>query len=236
MSSAVVIFAVAGAQAADMPGDHPLPLPAEHSRMPVFKALHGWYLRGDIGYRFSSVDAESSLGPASNPTDNKLDGTASFTLGGGLKVDWFRTDLTVDYAGPAKYHGMSVTANDTTAKVQSMTLLANGYFDLGSWYGFTPYVGAGVGSSFIRVNNYVSPLPPTTETGARGWSFSYAGMAGVAFAVSRNIMLDIGYRYLNLGDAPAVHDATGSFDLKDLQAHEIRVGLRWYFDDIDGWR
>ena len=236
IASALAVLTFTGARAADMPGDHPLPMPAEHSRTPVFKALHGWYLRGDIGYRYGTVSGADRIPSTGSLSDDKLNGTGSFTFGGGLKADWFRADLTIDYAAPAKYHAMSVTENDTTAKIQSMTLLANGYFDLGSWYGFTPYIGAGAGTSFIRVNHFASPLPPVDGASAKGWGFTYAAMAGFAFAVSRNLMLDVGYRYLNFGDAPMLSDNTGSFQIKDLQAHEIRVGLRWYFDDIDRWR
>src|SRR6185437_8650685 len=34
--------------------------------------------------------------------------------------------------------------------VQSSVFLANGYVDLGSWYGITPFVGAGVGVAYNR--------------------------------------------------------------------------------------
>ena len=56
-------------------------------------------------------------------------------------------------------------------------------------------------------------------------------MAGVAFAVSSNVLVDVGYRYLSLGDAVTASDAFGSMKLNKITAHEVRVGLRWNFDD-----
>jgi opacity protein-like surface antigen len=238
----LAVLAATATQAADMPGDFPLPLPAEQPRIPVFRALHGWYLRGDIGYRFGTVSGiETSAAPTTTLADEKLDGTASFTLGGGFKLNWFRTDLTIDYAAPAKLHttwtnSLLGTSADASARIQSMMLLANGYFDLGTWYGFTPYVGAGVGSSYMRVSGYEgNGLSPTDGASTTAWRFTYAGMAGFAFAVSPNLLVDVGYRYLNFGDAPPLEDATGSFKAKDVSAHEVRLGLRWYFDDFAGF-
>jgi opacity protein-like surface antigen len=231
------ILAATATKAADMPdGDYPVP--PEQPRFSGFNALRGWYLRGDIGYRFSTATAETSAA-GTTLSDDKLDGTASFTLGGGLKLDWFRTDLTLDYAAPAKFHttwNNGLTSAEASARIQSTMVLANGYIDLGTWYGFTPYVGAGVGSTFMRVSGYEgNGLPPVDGASTTGWRFTYAGMAGFAFAVSPNLLVDVGYRYLNFGDAPALEDATGSFKAKDIASHEVRLGLRWYFDDFGGF-
>lgn len=230
---------VSAARAADMPGDYSLPMPADLPRKPVFSALHGWYLRGDLGYRLGKVSGVDVTPAGPTLTDSKLDGAIDFSIGGGLKLDWFRTDLTLDYAAPAKFHATSnpATPDDVTAKIQALSLMMNGYVDLGTWYGFTPYVGAGVGAAFLRVGDYQSiGVPPASQAAAKDWNLTYAAMAGVAFAVSRNMMLDVGYRYHNLGNAPMLTDATGSLQVKDIAAHEIRFGLRWYFDDFADFR
>ena len=36
----------------------------------------------------------------------------------------------------------------------TLTVLVNGYVDFGTWYGFTPYLGAGVGISYLRTGDY----------------------------------------------------------------------------------
>jgi opacity protein-like surface antigen len=60
---------------------------------------------------------------------------------------------------------------------------------------------------------------------------AWALMAGFGYAVAPNLMVDLGYRYLNFGDLTVGSDA-GAMTLKNLAAHEVRVGVRWSFDDL----
>jgi opacity protein-like surface antigen len=46
------------------------------------------------------------------------------------------------------------------------------------------------------------------------------------------MMVDLGYRYINFGDTKSGADASGSMTFKNVAAHEVRVGLRWSFDDL----
>jgi opacity protein-like surface antigen len=43
--------------------------------------------------------------------------------------------------------------NEYTADIMSWLGLANAYIDMGTWCGFTPYVGAGIGFATISVGN-----------------------------------------------------------------------------------
>lgn len=56
-------------------------------------------------------------------------------------------------------------------------------------------------------------------------------MLGVGYTVTPNVVADIGYRYLNLGDAKSA-DALGFMTFKNIASHQVRVGLRWSFDDL----
>jgi opacity protein-like surface antigen len=61
-------------------------------------------------------------------------------------------------------------------------------------------------------------------------------MAGVAWQVEPNMMLDLGYRYMNFGDVKSSADTFGRMTFKDVAAHEVRIGVWWSFDDIRGTR
>jgi opacity protein-like surface antigen len=53
-------------------------------------------------------------------------------------------------------------------------------------------------------------------------------MAGISYCFTQNLIVDIGYRYLDQGQVKT--GLTGAGDqltLKDLTAHEIRAGFRW---------
>lgn len=214
-----------GALAADMPGELPPPAPA-----PVVteSVLSGWYLRGDVGAHWGTTTGSASPAGLINPINTSLGSGITAGLGFGIKTKWLRTDVTLDYAAPVNYRGTQFTANDVTGKIQSTTALFNGYIDLGTWYGFTPYIGAGAGVAFASLSDLA--FAGVGGGGSRSQTnFAYAGMAGVGWAVAPNLQIDLGYRYLNIGDVKGPQDV---LTVRNVAAHEVRVGLRWSFDDL----
>jgi opacity protein-like surface antigen len=234
VSGAALAISGAVARAADMPGTPPpLPLPSAGYRPALIDLNSGWYIRGDLGAHWGILTRAESVPPFASPTDSKLGKGMTGSLGAGIKTSWLRTDVTIDYASPMKYEGTILAPGDTTAKIQATTVLVNGYLDLGTWYRVSPYIGAGAGVAYARVTDYMGPAPPLTgDTGKKQWNFAFAGMAGVAFPISHNLMIDVGYRYLNIGDVKTGNDAFGAMTFKNVAAHEARVGLRWSFDEL----
>jgi opacity protein-like surface antigen len=233
VAGAAMAMSGALARAADMPGYPPPPLPQPEYRPRLIDPSTGWYLRGDIGAYWGQLTGAQSVAPFSDPTDSSLGKGMTGGLGVGIKTSWLRTDVTIDYASPVKYQGTVAASGDTTAKIQATTALVNGYLDLGSWYRVSPYIGAGAGVAYTRVFDYAGPAPPLTgDTSNKQWNFAWAGMAGIAFAISHNLMMDVGYRYLNIGDVKTGSDALGAMTFKNVSAHEARVGLRWSFDEV----
>lgn len=219
--------------AADMPGE--LPPPRYQPAPPaLISFISGWYLRGDLGYAWGAMGAAQSAPGYPSPTENGLGNGMVGGVGAGIKTQWLRTDLTVDYTGALKYEGTIAAPGDTTAKVSAVTALFNGYLDLGTWYRATPYIGAGAGASQVRVYDYASTAAPpfSSDNAHTQWKFTWAAMAGIAYAVAPNVLVDVGYRYVNFGDVTTGSDAFGSMTLKNLAAHEVRVGFRWSFDDL----
>jgi opacity protein-like surface antigen len=180
--------------------------------------------------------------------------TVSVGAGFGYRFNsWFRVDLTgelraggrlraMDYV---EFGGGSTMTNTYDGGVRSWAALANFYVDLGTFCTLgclTPYLGAGFGfashtvSGFTDVSAGVGSLGGYAATTTRT-SFAWALMAGVGYKVNDRLTLELGYRYLNLGDLPmlALRDpATGlppasndAVRARNLTAHEIRVGMRW---------
>jgi opacity protein-like surface antigen len=54
-------------------------------------------------------------------------------------------------------------------------------------------------------------------------------MGGVAIDLTPHLKLDVGYRYLGLGNYTAV-DSSGNTITKRLSAQEIRTGFRYVID------
>jgi opacity protein-like surface antigen len=225
----------AGAMAADMPNTLPPAYePPVVEAPPAFDLNTGWYLRGDLGYNWGRLQGAQSAAGFPSATDNTLDGSFVAGVGAGIKTRWLRTDLTVDYSAPMKYEGSIVSPGNTTAKISAVSTLFNGYLDLGTWYGATPYLGAGAGAAYVTASDYSSPSAPpfSGDTAHSQWNFTWAVMAGVGYAVAPNLMVDVGYRYIDFGDVKTAADSFGAMTFKDVAAHEIRIGLRWSFDDM----
>ena len=228
------LASIASAQAADPPRSWPKPYEEVTPASPYRELASGWYVRADIGYRWYSGGPSIAAG-TSESYSNGFNGTVGF----GLKYHWFRADLTYDRCTPTRVSistSAPVTQPQIGAKIRPETVLANAYFDLGSWWGFTPYVGAGAGVARLTSSNYSDSASATTVwQKGKSHNFAWAAMGGVAYQITPRWMIDVGYRYLSLGDAASTDMATttnGSVTpyFKGITAHETRIGFRFLLD------
>jgi opacity protein-like surface antigen len=198
--------------------------------------LSGWYLRADVGERWDNLTSVVAAPGFPTPVNSVSGQGAVFGLGAGFRRNWIRGDLTVDYGAAQTYEGTIAAAGDVTAKIQTTTALLNIYADLGTWYRLTPYIGAGIGAARVTVSDFNSAFTqPFSGAPARSqWNLAWAAMAGTALAISRNLQVDLGYRYLGFGDVPTADGPGGHMTFKNVGAHEVRVGLRWSLDDLPG--
>jgi opacity protein-like surface antigen len=167
----------------------PVPAPMPYEQTDNY--VSGWYVRGDAGFSWLDVDG---LG----------DGGAAIVGGGvGYQVNkWFRTDVRADHAFDHS-SGQGYDLSGTTA-------LWNGYVDLPLGMGFTPYLGVGAGYGWV---DYSGAGAPADDSG-----FAWAATGGVAFSMSQNITLDVGYRYREI-------DVAGP----NYADHSVTGGIRWNF-------
>ena len=246
--ASAILLASGTAFAADLP---PPPVLEPTMVMEPVELGTGWYLRGDVGYSMGDGPKTTYNNFAFN--GGEVDSTFTFGAGAGYKFNnWFRADLTADYRYSRDYRAtFADTAagivGDVRGKMNSTAVLANGYLDLGTWSGITPYVGAGIGfgwveagtmytNSFAGVNCIClqapgAPLGSLAYGKRNAMDVAWALMAGAAIDVSPGMKLDVGYRYLAMGNAETKVDAAGQpLKFKDYRAHEFRVGVRYFID------
>jgi opacity protein-like surface antigen len=265
-------LASAAAQAAELP-----PLP-EAPALPPAESAGNWYVRGDFGAASYSTSRWTQAPDGLVPGDQVL--AAGFTsksirdpafVGAGFGYElhpWVRADITAEYRASIKLHGIFqervlnpsvplafLGQNELSGSLQTSTVMANAYADLGTWYGFTPYLGAGIGlarhlsgvsatgaafigSAFDSSNVPIAgsaptafaPTPQKTRTNV-AWSI----MAGLSYSMSRDLKLDLGYRRLDLGDIQSgainclCRESSLGFQARNVASNEIRVGIRWAF-------
>ena len=63
-------------------------------------------------------------------------------------------------------------------------------------------------------------------------------MAGIGYQISDRAIIDVGYRYLDLGDANSERVDSAGFvnprvNVDDITSHEIKIGLRYHFGSSD---
>ena len=117
------------------------------------------------------------------------------------------------------------------------TAMFNVYKDFGNYSGFMPYIGAGIGIAIhdmdnvqIQHNSVGYVLVGDSET-----DFAWSLTTGFGYDLGRNFILDVGYRYINMGTASSgqaiIAGTTGDPELKleDIEAHELKVGVRYTF-------
>ncbi|KRE16878.1 hypothetical protein ASE63_14260 [Bosea sp. Root381] len=259
LAGALALVASA-ATAADLAYAPPPPEP------PVLKGTisSGIYLRGDIGVGIQSVGkyTQQEVVAANGQFFGKSSSDTFFAgVGVGYRFNnWLRFDGTLEYRGNgqigvndrvdfAANGGIAQLSNTYKGNLSSMVALFNGYIDLGTWNCLTPYIGAGIGYATNRITGLTDQGVLSGSLG--GSSLGYAGsgtksnvawalMAGVGYEVNKNLTLEIGYRYLNLGDAQSgrIQNAFrlenyAPLKAKDIDSHDIKIGMRWNFGDPD---
>lgn len=216
----------------------------------------GWYLRGDAGWSFNKMrGAHYTQGVIGNEVDFDYTRLKSgFVIGGGVGYqinDHFRTDLTLDYMFKSNFRGGTtglcggvVCHSTDRSGMSALSLLANAYVDIGHYGIFTPYVGAGIGGSYVKwnkLNNTIcdDPANPgctTTEHGGKkSWRFTYALMAGASVDLTCNLKADVGYRFRHITKGAMFGYASNGgpgYD-KGFYSHEARAGLRYSFNGCE---
>ncbi len=235
--------------AADMPSYY-MPSESYTPPQPPVEFGSGWYLRGDAS--FGPEDKPKLLLQNNTPVFDRNASTWGYGLGAGAGYkfnEWFRADITADYLDPFRYSA-NIPCGENCAINRKTDLyrwdgLVNGYVDLGTWFGVTPYIGAGAGvagsyqEGSIGINGnalasgIVDPRTGTLVTSRvpsrSDYQFAWAAMAGVSYAFGPHMLADIGYRYLDLGRTTIpLFPAAGV--TRSIAEQQVRIGLRYMVD------
>jgi opacity protein-like surface antigen len=224
---------------------------------PVVEDFGGWYLRGDLGMSNQSVKRLDSPDPAFDLVtvhEKGFDSAPTFGVGIGYQFNnWLRADVTTEYRGGATFHGLDsyvdgalpggFGSNDYRGTKSEWLTLLNGYIDLGTWYSLTPYIGAGIGITQNTISNFRDTNLAANAIGYSNshsqWELAWALHAGAAYHVNQNFIIDLSYRYTNLGDASSgdmigingLNPVYNPIEFKNITSHDFRIGARWLLAD-----
>jgi opacity protein-like surface antigen len=168
-----------------------------------------------------------------------------FGLGIGWQArHWLRFDLTGEYRGDAlfvgqdTYTGFGGGTNEYQADIRSWLGLANAYIDMGNWCGFTPFVGAGIGFASLTVDGMKDVNVPNGGVGygdtKTNTNFAYAFYAGFSYDVTDTTVIDLTYRWSDLGTAQSgtvtAFDGSSSISgvhARNITSNDVMLGVRY---------
>jgi len=200
-------------------------------------AAEGWYIRGDLGYSGwikGGRPRMTEAGISREFDERRFSRPFSYGAGIGYQFnDLMRADVTADFSRD-DFSGSAACAGGPCAfkaDYSAAGVMANGYVDLGTLAGFTPYIGAGLGATYLdwgKADCSGVGCVGSSLAGQDGLRFTYALMAGASMDLTSRVKLDFGYRFSDIAGGKAFRSGGGDVDIRDrgLQKHEFRIGLR----------
>jgi opacity protein-like surface antigen len=190
--------------------------------VPAFAA--GPYVGAEAGGVFLS---DSTISNSTGSGDIKYDTGFGLGLFGGYDYGTWR--LEGEFAYRLNDHDeFSVTGFTAPldGDTSSMALMVNAYYDFKMVSPtIVPYIGVGTGGAFISVDASVEGLQLLDDDDL---VFAYQAMAGVGFAVNKQVTIDLGYKYFATADPSIEVEGGGSVD-SEYASHNVFLGLRYNF-------
>jgi opacity protein-like surface antigen len=257
LGAAIVLGSALSASAADLYGgslkDAPAMAPMPAASAGWYARIDGgynWYQNPSIELDQGFVAHETKMDGAWS-----IGGGIGRYFGHGFRGD-ITVDHLFDANIESTFCGCDGTASHAKFDFSSTVVLANLYYDFNRGGRFVPYIGGGIGFAHNEAGSGTVTEDCGCEGkigGGSSNSFAAAAMAGISWKIrggettyvgglkdepvavnsGHALYLDFGYRFLYLGDvktgditwdnaAPTVDP-----DVKNVTAHQIRVGLRY---------
>jgi opacity protein-like surface antigen len=192
----------------------------------------GWSLPDDIAVGFE--------GTYSTDYSGSIDLENGFMAGlavGGRFNDWLRADVELSghwhdvdgeevfTSGPAASTTLSLEGD-----VNAMFVLANLWIDVPVGEVVRPYIGGGVGVG--RLDADISTTGGDSIIDDADWGFAYQLGAGLAFDLTPNLAVDVGYRFKAINAELKIDDdhfGPSTDTEADYRSHNVLLGLRVEF-------
>ena len=175
------------------------------------------YVSGKVSYDFNKVNIK-----ASDPDEAELYRTkANKELFGthiayGVQAGYVRGELELNNSRDIKRNYIDGLDH---FRLYKHSVMANAYFDYLTCTPWTPYVGAGIGSAYLKADS--------GEEAKSVYNLAWQVMAGLTYDINSHWTLDAGYRYADLGRIRKNSgDSVAKLTARD---HEIMLGVRYTF-------
>lgn len=174
--------------------------------------VNGLYVAPKIGYSWGDTDPGLS-----GVLDLNMPGIGAavgydFYQASGIPVRldleyFYRFESEKDYIGGVK---------GRETKFNWQTIMANIYYDFRNNTQLTPFVNGGLGLAYTSIKGKALGAPLSDSSSDFAWSLG----AGISYAITDNLAMDISYRYIGV-----------DLDVRDVDFHanEVLTGARFTF-------
>ena len=180
------------------------------------------YVSAKLKYSFSEpeVDFSGTGGDKFDVDDKVFGGTIAAGLSTKLSSGAIRAEIEYNKSADAKKTKAVAVDNiigSGAFKVETQSIMLNGYYDFDTNTQFKPYIGAGVGYTKLKGSlKFDGESLGSMDDNTFTWQIG----AGIGYDVNNNVTLEAGYRYIDYGDFK-------EDDVKlESKAHEILAGVR----------
>ena len=252
LGSALVLTLASNAMAADI-----YDAPASRAATRCLRRLptdRGIYFKGYIGQANPNV---GSIFTPAYDTDNTFtvfhkdikSARCSASASAGKRSHWLRFDLTGEYRGDAVFLGQDRYLRSCLprrhervhGRHQELAGLANAYWDIGNWCGFTPYVGAGIGFATISVDGLKDVNVPQASVVLRCRQHDHELRLGPArrrqlrrhSAVRVDLCLPLCQSRQAKSGVVTAYDGASSYSglhIRDITSNDLMLGFRYKLD------
>ena len=193
-----------------------------------------FYFEGEVGGSFADFDSGGwNPEPFKNTGDDSDESVITGVHLGAELFEYLRADIGFSHRGDLDFTTNSYAPPTPDyfykTKIEDIyTLMFSIYLEPVHYKKFTPYIGAGVGSTWAKIS--------TNDTAIKGSSdqanFAWQAEAGIQYDLTQHLTLKLGYRYIDMGNIK-VHlrsEVTGEGDYRgELTANEVIFGVRYSF-------
>jgi opacity protein-like surface antigen len=199
----------------------------------------GAYFGGKIGANWMNdatldVDADGTPNDSVN-FDTGITGSfvAGYAFGGRwgslsprieTEIGYLANDVSsVDLGGPPAFPGLPANG-----EVNAAYGLVNLLLDIPmSGFGFTPFIGGGIGIAHVNFDNVNEGPGTTPEFNDGDTAFAWNLTAGLSYDISRNVTFDVAYRFLQFNSVSVVGlDPPFITSTDDINNHQVTFGAR----------
>lgn len=177
------------------------------------------YVSGKMSYDFDMVKVKAADYTNGIFRDHRNKNVIGEHIAYGIRAGYVRAELEFNAAHNVK-RGGAMGGEYVHLKLRKNSTMANAYFDYLTCTPWTPYVGAGIGMSYMKADY--------RDLGVKSaYNLAWQVMAGVTYDINSRWALDAGYRYADYGQ---VRKSLPNGVIKTTaRDHEILFGFRYSF-------